>query len=458
MKTILILGNLGVRINDQLIFCNNLNSENNYRIIFLIERYEEKIVKNIKNNKYNFIAFYDNKNHEINNNKILKNLKNKKKTIFMNFIKNIIIHLSIYQIYKYFKLLKKIKKDYIISQKIFNDIKPDLLIAENDRAPGFEQAILKAAKDSGIKILIPYYAISGGEIFLRKNDIRYKLKIYSSIFTQIVYRKNKHQAYFYNNEIIYFYNSFTLHALSKFGSLSTYPWIIGNGLSDIICVDNQYNYNRYISTGVLKNKIKIVGDLSYDKLYYNFKERSELKKKTIHKYKLVNKKKIIIISLPQLFEHNMLDWENHWNEIIFLMKEIEQTNQNIIISLHPKMEMKNYKILESRFNCKIIEERLYDLLPIADLFIATFSSTIIWSVLCGINSMIIDFYGFDYNIYDFLQTVIIIKDRKKFKPLVIECLYKKIDYTIDWKLLSRDEVFDGNALNRYRKLINEYVK
>ena len=109
-------------------------------------------------------------------------------------------------------------------------------------------------------------------------------------------------------------------------------------------------------------------------------------KKICKKYNLCPDKKIIICALPQLAEHNILDWENHWKEIEFLVSTISSRKQNLILSLHPKMEREKYLFLEEKYNCKIAEERLFEFLPIADLFIATFSSTIIWSVFCEISS------------------------------------------------------------------------
>jgi hypothetical protein len=457
MKTIFVIGNIKHRILDLIKLCRLIKDQG--KIIFIVDRIPQKLANLIYKNDFILISFYNKmgKNDPEVKNKELKKkiiIKNKKWQIFKN---RVIYKLSLYHIYKYIKYKKQLKKDYLIAKKLFKEYKPNLIIAEGDRALRIAPTLLKVAKEKKIKIVIPYLTYSGTSFLLRKDCNNFKLNFFSNIFSQYIFRKFKDQALSYNNQKYYFYEAYRLLALKKLGMLSDYPWSIGNGLSDIVCVDNKHTYMRYIKMRVKKEKLVIVGDVSYDALYKIYKDRIEIKNKIIKKYKLNYTKKIIILALPQLAEHKRLDWDTHWIEIKYLVNVLSTIGINILISLHPRMNRENYDFINKISNCTLLDERLFDVLPIADLFVAGFSSTIIWAVLCGINNIVINFYGLNFDIYDFLKSIKIINKKENFKKNIIDLLNKKVDFSDDWKNLSRDQVFDGNTGDRYNRLFNKAI-
>ena len=171
--------------------------------------------------------------------------------------------------------------------------------------------------------------------------------------------------------------------------------------SDILCLNNYHYKNLYIRHGVDEKKIRVVGDGIYDHIYKQYLNKNSIRQDMMKKYCLDKDKKNIIIALPQLG----VSMENYLTgtgkEINFLIETLESLNHNTLISLHPKMNEKEYKFLEKKYNCKILSERLFDVIPSADLFVATYSSTIIWSILCGVKTVVVDFYEFNYSMFDF---------------------------------------------------------
>ena len=196
-----------------------------------------------------------------------------------------------------------------------------------------------------------------------------------------------------------------------------------------------------------------VGDTIYDHLYKQLLNKLEIKKKIIEKYNLDKNKKIIILAPSQLAEHSILSWETHWEKINFLIKTLCEIDENILISLHPKMDKLKYEYLENQNNCKILNEPLCDVLPIADMLVAGFSSTIIWSVLCGIKAIIVDTGNLRYKMYDYLKSVKKVNPEKDLKKIFVKLLNADVNFDEDWRSLSRNEVFDGKVLYRYINLI-----
>jgi len=334
-----------------------------------------------------------------------------------------------------------------------NEYRFDLFFINGDRHLREEPVFLKISKVKGIKTVIPYLVdYSDKERILQTSPnitkrVRRKVFVSSYIWSS---QTKKDEDYYYTHPIS--------NALKKFGVLSENPFAMGAGQSDFLCLNNNHAKDKYITRGVFENKIKVVGDVSYDDIYFQYNKRSEVKKLILKKYKLDINKKIVIVSLPQLAEHGILDWESHWEEIDFLLSNICKLDQNVLVSLHPKMDKNAYEFIENKYGCKIFNERLRENIAIADLFVATFSSTIIWSVLCEVNSVVVDFYGLNYKMYDFLKSVKVVFQKKELLNALKFTLEQKIDFTEDWTKLSRKEVFDGQTIQRYIDLIDEVVK
>jgi len=56
--------------------------------------------------------------------------------------------------------------------------------------------------------------------------------------------------------------------------------------------------------------------------------------------------------------------------------------------------------------------------------------------------------------YDFLTSIKKIDKKDCLKGELINFLKEKIEFSRDWRMLSRDEVFDGGTIKRYVKLFN----
>jgi len=340
-------------------------------------------------------------------------------------------------------------RNYQHLRELLNNHLINIFLLGGDRNGGLESVFLKLAKDLGCKVIIPYVSYFAEQESLLKFSKTTKKKFYFSC-NYIKNSEKKFRSHIRENN--YYYPHPVANATDRFGVLSDNPWFVGNGPSDILCLPNSYLKEHYIRNGNDPKKIKSIGDISYDNLYKNYKKKDELKDELLKKYNLDKNKKIIITALPQLAEHNLLSWKEHWKEINFLVGSVDSLQEINLISLHPKMNFDNYKYLQAKYNCMIIDESLSTFLPVADMFIATFSSTVFWSILCGVKTVIVDFYCFNYSFFNFLTSVVKVNDKNVFEKKLRIAIQKDFNFTKDWKSLSRGKVFDGNTIYRYVEL------
>jgi hypothetical protein len=468
MKNILICATLQQRFLDQVIFAKNIaNETNEFKIYF----YVSDDVYSLHSDIVDSLEFkVINKTNKINNNRKYNEVKNSIKEVIKNY-------LTPEQLNALRKYINNIKSSFLFTKSLMKqersildeyesnykkililikqyDIK--VLLINGDRHLGVEPVFLKISQVLNIPSIIPYLVYFADEEIIFDSCDPTK-KIEPNIFTsQYIVNSQKNLSY-KTARNTYYYPHYIGNALDKFGVLTKDPYVMGSGYSDILCLNNFYYKDLYLKYGLDERKIRVVGDGFYDHIYQQYLKKDTVKQEILKKYSFDSNKKTVVVALPQLAEHNELPWNRHWEEINFLMKNLDMLNQNILISLHPKMEKKMYNFLENKYTCKILDERLADVIPIADLFVATYSSTVIWSVLCGIKTVVVDFYEFNYSMYDFLESVIKVEKKENLKKILDSYLIKDVDFTRDWENLSRDNTFDGKTIQRYIKLISENV-
>jgi hypothetical protein len=467
VKNILILGTQPQRFLAQLEFANQIkNTTNKFKVFFFIS---EKVY-------LKYLDIVDNLNFNIINYQDLKTCSPKKKNIKFSIkkkIKKILNDKHIKQIKEFFYFFKNLKfftKSFENQEILFLDNlkkmyekiskqvlknKIDILLINGDRNLGYEPIFIKISKEFNIPSIIVYLVDYADEERILKNEIKTK-KLKPNLFISKYIIKSQKNLNYKILKDRYYYTHPAANALKKFGVLTSNPFVMGCGYSDIICLNNDYNKDLYVSRGVVEKKIKVLGDANYDHLFKQQLKKKEIKQNLRKKYKL-DEKRIIILAPPQLGEHNLLPWDEHWNEINFLFKNTTDLDVNVLVSLHPKMEIENYRFLGQKYKCHIIEENLVDVLPAADMFVAGFSSTLNWSILCGINSILLDFYGLNYSMFDHIKSVSKVKKRNDLKNILTNTLNSKIDFREDWKKLSKEKVFDGNTTDRYINLFKELL-
>lgn len=337
--------------------------------------------------------------------------------------------------------------------RILSEYRPDVVLSFGDRHGDIEAAVAKSARERSIPVVLPYMAFSDVKSLVtqRKGNFLHANSFLSPLYYKWVCRRHPETV----RDGVLFYVPFQVRALDRFGALPENPWTFGCGLSDAVCVDNLSTLERYVSYGVDPGRLHILGDTAYDSLFERHQERNFISQRLRGRYSFLPDRKIIMVALPQLAEHDLLPWDVHFREIDFIMETLAACGQNVAVSLHPKQDRARYAYLEGKYGCRLLDGRLMDWLPAADVFVATYSSTVIWAVLCGIPSVVVDFYGLDYAMFDFLTSPKVIKSHADFPQAVKSALASNPDFSRDWESLSRNFVFDGRTTERLRGLLME---
>ena len=167
------------------------------------------------------------------------------------------------------------------------------------------------------------------------------------------------------------------------------------------------------------------------------------------------------MSLPPTFEHKILSWEEHWETVNIICQGLSEQDANVLVSLHPKMDMQNYQHLEQDYSLKIATQPLREVLAIADVFVASQgSSTLLWAILCNIPTIVCDWYGLNYKQDYWMGMMDVVRNVENFETTLSTNLSKSNHQFKVAELESYDKkvVFDGKAMDRIIEAIQIYSR
>lgn len=343
-------------------------------------------------------------------------------------------------------------KYYQVVLLFLRELRPASVIIPDDRSIGFGflPAVIKACNKLDIASIIPPISYAADKNTILSCEARttfvdtYNERLFDKYLSQVVTDLSC-------NKKLSFYPAITTEILYMLDMLPENPWVMGGGKSSIVLVDGSRTRKRLIMNGCSEKKIKVVGHSSHDALFLSLQNKDILKAKLSNKYGF-KKKKLLLLALPQLAEDQTLSWKQHWQEIRFLCSTLRTADNDLLISLHPKMDHSQYKFLEKDYRVAIAEESLRDILPAADYFASNFSSTTEWAVLCRIPTIAFDFYGFNYDIYYNLEGVIVVTKKEKLSSTLANLLsssghHSSLIQSFDENIESLSP-FDGKCIER----------
>ena len=342
----------------------------------------------------------------------------------------------------------------LIARKIINKIKPNVLSFTRDRHIGISFAlILEAKKRKCFTCLIPWgYVNTAYSIVNRKNDKRNILGIRETSILQKIQNINKSTHIFKFGGITYsFLKPYKTLACWLTGMTPSNPWYFGSDV-DICFVDSKNTKSILSVNGVESKNIIVTGNQIHDQLFKKNTQVKILRNNIINKYNFNPDNQIAIVALPHLAEHGVMNWNEHWENIFYILGNLKKKYQNLLVSLHPRCNIEIYqkKLIDLRL--KIIDERLIEIIPTADIFFNGWSGVTLWGPLLNIPTVVFDWFPISNMGYEYLFEII---SRIENKEDLVEFLR---NYQTKEKLVRQKDpklpIFNGNAS---KNIFNEII-
>jgi len=344
---------------------------------------------------------------------------------------------------------------------------PQAILLIGDRHAGIETSIVQQANRYGIPSLIIPYALSDldGGVLLRMAVPDWKRKYgMKSWFNRTIARLYPEWSHLSKEQTLLWQPPAALLAAAFWGIMPAKPWIIGGGGSWAMTVESEHSKGGFLSQGMSGEKILVTGKPRYDRAAKVWQDRVGTRKHLCAELGLKAGKKLLVCAVPQFGEHELLPWDQHWIEVEFLFSVFSELLQitNVILSLHPKSDYAQYAPLADKYGLTIANQKYDQLIPISDIFVATYSSTVTLAIAAHIPVVIFDFLAFNSPYFNQVSGVEVIYQREQFLPKLQQILGDK-DYYNQLVEGQRQAAktwarFDGKSTERILDLIDDLVE
>lgn len=227
------------------------------------------------------------------------------------------------------------------------------------------------------------------------------------------------------------------------------PWVSSSTRADCIAVESRAMKDYYLRCGIAPGLLKETGSLANDGLAQRLQDKEQLKNKLLTELGLDPSKKMVLTALPPDFLYMPggrpeCEFKNYRELTLFWIQELAaMKNFNIVISLHPSVDIEEFRYLESG-NVKIYKETIINLIPLCDVFVASVSSTIRWAIACAKPVINYDVYVYRYSDFTAVNGVVYM-DKKAQYVEALRRLNQEPEYLKSLEeLIQKDASYWGN--------------
>jgi hypothetical protein len=351
--------------------------------------------------------------------------------------------------------------------KIFQKIKPDIIITTDDVDPDYH-TFLVAAKFLDIPILIIQPGIIGEQPFNWRN-----IKIFFISFFRIKRIINDYRCLWVPlsemNLSFFAKIDYTLRDLWSRFFRGTSAW---GHQSTTVAVEGDFLKNVLIKQGIPATRIVVTGQPRYDPVYQNMKNEDE---QFITHLQSIKKTKKIVLYLPNaLYQHLMCSEETYYTMHYQTIDTCKQfSDVCLVIKPHPEETVEYYQQIADIAQSKAIVYAgadLYGLIRLADLVVTGISTTVLQSLLLDKPVVMIDikeksFFPSHHEYVPYVKDGVAfgIHQIEDFSPVIQDALYdneKRKNLFVNRKEFVYNHAYiqDGKASERVADLILHMIE
>ena len=338
---------------------------------------------------------------------------------------------------------------------LFRGPAPAVVVVFEDRAPYPEMVFLEHARRRGIRAVLVSFAASSVEADAVSRRERPEHLIDAAPWRRLKrwlagrYPEQARETAW--GRMLFFSPPESL-ALAACGLLDGRNWHYGGGAVDVCTKLSREDLEHARDEGAPVGKFIVTGQPMLDDMHRARSRASQIRSALAARYGLLPEQPLVICAVPQAGEHALVDWRRHTELSAGLFRALGGTGANVLLSLHPRSKPETYAALARDAGCRLLDERLSGVLAAADVFVASYSSTVRWALLMGIPTIMTDLLGFEYQQFAALPGSIVTRDATELE----QALRRLVEDPRERERMGREaaahaaghETFDGRACAR----------
>jgi len=341
------------------------------------------------------------------------------------------------------------------------------VVVADDRSLGWEYGVVLAARQHGISTVAVPFALSDPDADWLGRHGKENFQPNCGWGIERLLKRRMRELYpsnirVRNGEEKMFLTAGQAWLLMKFKGEFERPWAYGGGITQVATVFGEFDRRKQISLGVKAQKLYVTGQSSIDLLHNLSNSQSEVRIAILEKYSLRKSCPIIICAVPQYLEHGLLIEKEHWALIDQLLGSLASTGANLLLSLHPRSRLQDYRECATAYGAIIADQPLIEILAAADLFVSALSSTVRWSILLRTPTIVLDDFNQGGQSMFAGKGVHFVQQRNELTALAVNLLTNSNERAEIKRLLDQQacelDPFDGSNSSRLVQLLKKIIQ
>ena len=206
-----------------------------------------------------------------------------------------------------------------------------------------------------------------------------------------------------------------IHASELRGIAPPNPWVSNSGHADRIAVESDRMLRVYRDAGFPERQLVLTGSCADHFICAALSEKETRRAALYRELKLRGDRRLLFSALvPDQLGGGVPECEfSQYGELVeFWVRTLAALSDkiNVVIKINPRYRREEFLYLE-KFGVTVAPHDTIDLVPLADIYVTSISSTLRWAAVCGIPSINYDVYHFRYG--DFIDAPGIVHVEKK---------------------------------------------
>jgi hypothetical protein len=249
-------------------------------------------------------------------------------------------------------------------------------------------------------------------------------------------------------------------ALEALGLAPPRPWSLNSGPVDAIAVESERHRRLWVATGIRNSRLHVTGSPVFDELAEGMQNR-EARRLDLRQQRTSHRASRVVVSAlpPNQYPQRQARGFVSFGDLAYAWASALAASRRftVVISPHPTLSETDLEPVTAVSGVQVVRRPAAELIPLADLYVASVSSTIKWSLACGIPVIDCDVYGYDYDEYRDAEGVLRVATVSEMRRLTerlahedeaLEVLQDRAElHAESWGIL------DGQASRRIRELI-----
>lgn len=197
------------------------------------------------------------------------------------------------------------------------------------------------------------------------------------------------------------------------------PWLVNTGPVGRIGVESEHVRQVWLGLGFAPDRLVVTGHPSFDILWDGCRRRDE-KRAALAEHGVDPAAPLIVVAVPPDQGAGRASRAGSYENLLDVFTRLPRdlTGAQVIATPHPNMSAAQ-RDLVTALGVPMIPVSAAHLIPLADLYLASVSSTIKWALACGVPVIDYDVYGYGYEDYLDLSQVASPDDGEAFRDALL---------------------------------------